>query len=147
MKEWKSTLLLFTGLILAVTTAYAAEERDITVPRVPADQMAAAKANKNPLKATPDNIAKGKAVFEGKGTCFTCHGFSGKGDGDAGKALDPLPRNFTNPEFHKLRTDGEMFWAIQSGVAGTGMISYNPAMITDDETWQVILYERSLSGK
>lgn len=146
MKFSKVMLVLVTGLF--VVSAYAsAAEKDITVPRVPADQLAAAKAMKNPLPATPDNIAKGKAVFEGKGTCFTCHGMSGKGDGDAGKALDPTPRDFSNADFHKLRTDGEMFWVIKNGSAGTGMISYNPAMITDEETWQVILYERTFSGK
>src|SRR2546425_8874547 len=31
-----------------------------------------------------------------------------------------LPRNFTNPKFHKNRTDGEMFWVIKNGSAGTG---------------------------
>ncbi len=146
MRLWKETLLLVTGLTFVSMTASAAE-RDITVPRVPADQIAAAKAMKNPLQATPENIAKGKAIFEGKGTCFTCHGLSGKGDGDAGKALDPTPRNFTNPQFHSLRTDGEMFWVIKNGSAGTGMISYNPAIITDEEAWQAILYERSFKGK
>ena len=146
MRLWKATLPLITGLIFVSASVYAAE-KDVTVPRVPADQIAAAKAMKNPLSATPDNIAKGKAIFEGKGTCFTCHGLTGKGDGDAGKALDPTPRDFTNAQFHGLRTDGEMFWVIKNGSAGTGMISYNPAMITDEETWQVILYERSLKGK
>ena len=146
MKLWKTTLLLLTGLIFVFTYVYAVE-KDITVSRVPPDQIEAAKAMKNPLSATPDNIVKGKAIFEGKGTCFTCHGVSGKGDGDAGKALDPTPRDFTNPQFHSLRSDGEMFWVMTNGSAGTGMIHYNPAMINDDETWQVILYERSFKGK
>jgi len=146
MRLWKETLLLVTGLTFVSMYANAAE-KDVTVPRVPADQIAAAKEMKNPLQATPENIAKGKAIFEGKGTCFTCHGLSGKGDGDAGKALDPSPRNFTNPQFHSLRTDGEMFWVIKNGSAGTGMISYNPAIITDEEAWQTILYERSFKGK
>jgi len=146
MKLWKATLLTITGLIFAATYSMAVE-KDITIPRVPADQMAAAKAMKNPLPATPENIAKGKAIFEGKGTCFTCHGMSGKGDGDAGKALDPTPRDFTNPKFHELRTDGELFWIVKNGSAGTGMISYNPAMINDEEAWQAILYVRSLKGK
>ncbi len=146
MRLWKETLLLVTSLTFVTMYANAAE-RDITVSRVPADQLADAKANKNPLQATPENIAKGKAIFEGKGTCFTCHGLSGKGDGDAGKALDPSPRNFTNPQFHSLRTDGEMFWVIKNGSAGTGMISYNPAIITDEEAWQAILYERTFKGK
>src|SRR3990172_3802760 len=137
MKLWKGTLLLVMTLIIGSAYAYAAE-KDVTVSRVPADQLAAAKAMKNPFPATPANIAEGKAIFEGKGTCFTCHGVSGKGDGDAGKALDPTPRDFTNPAFHTAKTDGEMAWVIKNGSAGTGMISYAPAIITDDEVWDVI---------
>jgi mono/diheme cytochrome c family protein len=102
---------------------------------------------KNPLPATPENIAKGKEIFTGKGTCFTCHGNEGKGDGLAAAALDPSPRNFTNPEFHKVRTPGEMFWIIKNGSAGTGMISYAPGIITEDEAWLAILFERSLGGE
>lgn len=133
------------GLVFAAGVAVAAE-KDIKVPRVPAAELAKAKEMKSPLKPTPDVLAKGKAIFEGKGTCFTCHGNSGKGDGPAGAALDPSPRDFTNPAFHTIRTEGEMFWVVKNGSAGTGMISYNPAMITDEEAWQAIAYERSLGG-
>lgn len=134
------------GLAFAAGVAVAAE-KDIKIPRVPAAELAKAKEMKNPLKPTPDVLAKGKAIFEGKGTCFTCHGNTGKGDGVAGAALDPSPRNFTNPEFNKIRTSGEMFWVVKNGVPGTGMISYNPAMINDEETWQAITYQRSLGGE
>ncbi len=144
-----STGVLVAGVVgLAFVAGVAtAAERDIKIPRVPAGELAKAKENKNPLKPTPDVLAKGKAIFEGKGTCFTCHGTSGKGDGPAGAALDPSPRNFTNPEFVKVRTPGEMFWVVKNGSAGTGMISYNPAMINDEEAWQAITYVRSLGGE
>ena len=134
------------GVAFAAGVAIAAE-RDIKIPRVPAAELAKAKEMKNPLKASPDVLAKGKAIFEGKGTCFTCHGNTGKGDGVAGAALDPSPRNFTNPELNKIRTPGEMFWVVKNGVQGTGMIAYNPAMINDEEAWQAITYTRSLGGE
>jgi mono/diheme cytochrome c family protein len=145
----KRTGVVVTSLVgLAFVAGVAvAAEKDVKVPRVPAAELAAAKAMKNPLKPTPDVLAKGKAIFEGKGTCFTCHGNSGKGDGVAGAALDPSPRNFTNPEFNKIRTPGEMFWVVKNGSAGTGMIAYNPAMINDDEAWEAITYARSLGGE
>jgi len=145
----KRTGVVVTSLVgLAFVAGVAvAAEKDVKVPRVPAAELAAAKAMKNPLKPTPDVLAKGKAIFEGKGTCFTCHGNSGKGDGVAGAALDPSPRNFTNPEFNKIRTPGEMFWVVKNGSAGTGMIAYNPAMINDEEAWEAITYARSLGGE
>ena len=145
----KSTGVLVAGVVglaFVASTAMAAE-KDVKIPRVPAAELAKAKEMKNPLKPTADVLAKGKAIFEGKGTCFTCHGNSGKGDGPAGAALDPAPRNFTNPEFNKVRTPGEMFWVVKNGSAGTGMISYNPAMINDEEAWQAITYARSLGGE
>lgn len=145
----KSTGVVIAGIIgIAFAAGVAtAAEKDIKMPRVPAAELQKAKDMKNPLKPTPDVLAKGKAIFEGKGTCFTCHGNTGKGDGPAGAALDPSPRNFTNPEFDKVRTPGEMFWVVKNGSPGTGMISYNPAMINDDETWEVITYVRSLGGE
>ncbi|TMQ29194.1 MAG: cytochrome c [Nitrospirae bacterium] len=120
-----------------------AEERDPLKPRVPADQMAEARANKSPVEATPENIAKGKALFEGKGTCFNCHGKNGDGQGEAGKILNPSPRNFTNCKFHKKRKDGELFWVIKNGSVGTGMVPLIPAAITELEAWTIINYERS----
>jgi len=120
-----------------------AEEADWKKPRVPADQMSEARNMKNPVEATPENIAKGKALFEGKGTCFNCHGKEGKGDGPAGAILNPSPRNFTNCKFHKKRKDGELFWVIKNGSAGTGMVSLIPAAINEEEAWMIINYERS----
>lgn len=145
----KSTGVVIAGVIgIAFAAGVAsAAEKDIKMSRVPAAELQKAKDMKNPLKATPDVLAKGKAIYEGKGTCFTCHGNTGKGDGPAGAALDPSPRNFTNPEFNKVRTAGEMFWVVKNGSPGTGMISYNPAMINDDEAWEVITYVRSLGGE
>ncbi len=124
-----------------------AEEKNPIEPRVPPNERRDARALKNPIPKTPENIAKGKAIYEGKGTCFNCHGTSGKGDGPAGAILNPTPRNFTNPKFHKNRTDGEMFWVIKNGSAGTGMVPLIGTAITEEEAWFVILYERSFEGK
>jgi cytochrome c peroxidase len=120
-----------------------AEERDPLQTRVPKDQLSDAKQMKNPVAKTKENILKGKALFEGKGTCFNCHGKEGKGDGPAGQILNPSPRNFTNCKFHKKRKDGEMFWVIKNGSPGTGMVSLIPAAITEEEAWTIINYERA----
>jgi hypothetical protein len=143
------TALLFVGSTVAL-----AEELDPLKPRVPTDQMADAKAMKNPVAATPESIAKGKALFEGKGTCFNCHGKEGKGDGPAGAILNPSPRNFTNCKFHKKRKDGELFWVIKNGSKGpnsdpkpTGMVSLVPGTISEEEAWTIINYERSFCKK
>jgi mono/diheme cytochrome c family protein len=136
------------GFGLHAVKAEPGVEKEPCKPRVPADQLAEAKANKSPLGFGADVVAEGKAIFEGKGTCFTCHGMDGKGDGDAGKALDPGPRNMTNPEWHKCKTEGEMFWVIKNGSPGTGMIpAVNTGILTEEEAWKAIAYERTFAGK
>lgn len=139
------------ALALALTAAFGAsmamsepgKEDDPLRPRVPADEMEDAREWENPFKATPENIAKGKELFTGKATCFTCHGNEGRGDGIAGQALDPGPRNFHNPGLKK-KSDGEFNWVIHNGSEGTGMISYAPGIVTSEEAALIILFERSL---
>jgi mono/diheme cytochrome c family protein len=92
MGHFSKFLGISAALMMLSVVVVGAEERDPLKPRVPADQMSDARANKNPVDATPENIAKGKALFEGKGTCFNCHGKNGDGQGEAGKILNPSPR-------------------------------------------------------
>jgi hypothetical protein len=143
MGYFSKFLGISAALILLSASVVGAEEKDPLKSRVPPDQIADAKANKNKFEPTPENVAKGKALFEGKGTCFNCHGKNGDGQGEAGKVLNPSPRDFTNCKFHKKRKDGELFWVMKNGSAGTGMISLVPAIITEDEAWLIINYERT----
>lgn len=135
------------AIMLLSVSVVGAEEKDPLKPRVPADQMAEAKKMKNKFEANADSIAKGKALYDGKGTCFNCHGKAGDGQGEAGKILNPGPRDFTNCKFHKKKKDGELFWVIKNGSPGTGMVSLIPAAITEDEAWHIINYERSFCKK
>ena len=50
------------ALIMLSASMVGAEEKDPLKARVPPDQMADAKANKNPIAATPENIADRKSV-------------------------------------------------------------------------------------
>ena len=139
-------ILVTTGFIYIFTMLGTSEsleegEVDIRIPRAPAS----ASNVQNPLSHTPETIAKGQEIFQGKGTCFTCHGTTGRGDGPAGLELRPKPRDFTNPKFHEMRTDGELFWVIQNGTTGTRMFSYSPSIITEEEAWAVIYYIRTLA--
>ena len=143
MRKLSGLFALLTALTFVGAIVVSAEERDPLQARVPKDQLSDAKQMKNPVAKTKENILKGKALFEGKGTCFNCHGKEGKGDGPAGQILNPSPRNFTNCKFHKKRKDGELFWVIKNGSPGTGMVSLIPAAITEEEAWTIINYERA----
>lgn len=139
-----TSLSMIRDRIIASTTTNL-RERDPLPPRVPQDQLESAKARVNPLQTTPENIAKGKSIFEDKGTCITCHGREGMGDGRYAEHLDPSPRNFTNGDWQQARTDGELFWIITNGSPGTDMEAWVPEEITEEEGWQVIIYIRRFS--
>lgn len=121
-----------------------AEEEDPLRKRVPFGVRSEVEALKNPMPATPETVAKGKALFEGKGLCYKCHGPEGKGNGRLAPFLDPSPRNFSNVAWQKDRSDGELLWIIKNGSEGTGMASMAPSEITPEEAWQVITYIRTL---
>jgi mono/diheme cytochrome c family protein len=123
-----------------------AAERDPLKPRVPDGEIAAAQKMANPVPSSPDAVAKGKALYEGKGTCIKCHGSKGLGDGPLSKNLKPSPRSLVNAEWQKVRTDGEMFWVIKNGSPGTGMVSLIPSDINDEEAWTIIHYVRTLKA-
>jgi mono/diheme cytochrome c family protein len=141
--------LVFSGAIYLMLmfgpeeSATKAGERDITIARAPTE----AKTMANPFPLSDAVLLEGERIYQTNGTCFTCHGTSGRGDGPAGLELNPRPRNFTNPQFHALRTDGELFWVIRNGSPGTRMFSYAPSIITEEEAWKVIHYLRTLPTK
>ncbi|HGG56778.1 MAG TPA: c-type cytochrome [Nannocystis exedens] len=55
--------------------------------------------------------------------CVNCHGSRGRGDGPAGRATSPPPRDFSDPNWQ--RNDGQIRLAILYGGAAAGL---NPAM-------------------
>lgn len=137
-------LVLFSFIIGRWLLAGAAEQ-PMMQPRVPVDKLAEARALVSPFPDSLEMLAKGKALYEGKGTCVNCHGQSGAGDGPVAASLNPAPRNFHQHGFWRHRTEGEIFWVIKYGSPGTSMIGFGE-QLTDDEIWAIIQYERSFSG-
>jgi mono/diheme cytochrome c family protein len=115
-------------------------------PRVPADKLEEARALTSPLPDSEEAIERGKALYNGKGTCFNCHGKGGGGDGPVAAGLDPAPRNFHHHGFWRHRTEGEIFWVIKHGSSGTAMVPFG-GLLSDEEIWAVIQYERSFAGE
>lgn len=55
--------------------------------------------------------------------CATCHGYSGKGDGPGARALNPKPRNYTDPNWQKSVTDEQIKKTIVEGGPAVGKSS------------------------
>jgi mono/diheme cytochrome c family protein len=141
-----SIALLLFGYFLALEGPAWAADKTVLRPRVPKDQIEAARAVTNPLPADEETMAKGQALYEGKAFCKVCHGPDGKGLGadiDPKSLKGPLPRNFTDKKWQAARTDGELFWILKHGSKGTAMASFIPLILTEEEAWQVLRYVRS----
>lgn len=139
---------LLTLLVAAMCSAApaGAAERHMMQQVVPADKLAEARALKNPLSNSPEVIAQGKTVYNGKGGCVTCHGIDGDGKGPAAASMNPSPRNFQHHGFWRHRTEGEVFWAIKYGSPGTAMIAFG-SVLSDNEIWSLIHYEQTFAGR
>ena len=95
---------------------------------------------KNP---SPEMIKKGGELF--KTTCATCHGEKGMGDGVAGAALNPKPRNFTATDGWKNgRKLGDMFKTLREGIPNSGMVAYE--FLPLEDRFAIIFYLRTLSN-
>jgi mono/diheme cytochrome c family protein len=144
-----SMMLLVVGTLLIVEGLTWAADKAVMRPRVPRDQIEAARDVTNPLPDDEETIAKGKALYEGKAFCKVCHGPDGKGLGadiDPRTLKGPLPRNFTDKKWQAARTDGELFWILKNGSKGTAMASFIPLVLTEEEAWQVLRYVRSFAA-
>ena len=87
----------------------------------------------NPLAGSPAAVAAGERLY--RQTCQACHG--GQARGDRGPAL--ATNNFAHGN-----DDADLFRNIRSGISGSAMPAFSK--LTNDQTWQLVSYIRSLSG-
>ncbi len=99
------------------------------------------------------DAAAGKALYDGKGACASCHGANGAGDGPAAAALNPKPASFAAGAF-RLDTDGDGKTGTDTDLAnviknGAGKYGGNAAMpphadFSDADIDNLVAYIRSL---
>jgi mono/diheme cytochrome c family protein len=102
-----------------------------------------AAAQQNPVAASPESVAAGKALFQQN--CSTCHGNEGKGDGPAAPALNPKPANLAAGQLKHGSSEAEIYNTITKGVPGTAMVGW--ASIPEKDRWNLVNYVKSLSAK
>jgi mono/diheme cytochrome c family protein len=96
---------------------------------------------KNPISATPANIADGKTAFSHY--CVACHGLDGQNTGVpfADNMAPPVPSlASTNVQSY---TDGQLKWVIDNGIFPSGMPA-SKGILTDEEIWSIVVYIRHL---
>ncbi len=142
----KLRMLPLLVVVTSLTIPSWAAERHGMQLLVPADKLAEARALTSPLPNSPETAAQGKAIYDGKGACFRCHGKDGDGNGPLAAKVNPSPRNFQDHGFWSQRTEGEIFWLIKNGSPGTGLVGYGD-QLTDGEIWALIQYIRNFGGE
>lgn len=131
MKKVLFFVLVLSALVLAACGG--SSNAVATLAPVPADYAGMT----NPLGA--DAAAAGAEVF--KTNCESCHGPLGKGDGPAGAALDPTPKDLS--VLQVSAGDDFLYWRINTGKEGTGMVAWK-GTLTDEQIWQVVSFIRTL---
>ena len=99
-----------------------------------------------PRQAATDSttIAAGQVLFTKY--CQLCHGPTGHGDGPGSVALNPKPRNFTQPSQFKSKNDEEVFQVISRGGAARKLSAAMPPWgptLKPAQIWQLIAFVRS----
>ena len=104
----------------------------------PMSREKASRVLENPLRPTPDDLARGQKLF--LLTCATCHGPEGQGNGPTAKQTALPPADLTAGPAAQ-RTDGYLYATIRNG--GTVMPPYGDAT-SPRERWQIVLWLRAL---
>ena len=134
-KKISFVILTFVLILTACSSngSSAAANENATLAPVPTEYA----GQMNPLGS--EAASKGADVFHTN--CETCHGPQGHGDGPAGQALDPKPRNLA--KLQATAGDDFLFWRIREGKPGTSMVAWK-GILTDEQIWQVISFIRTL---
>lgn len=91
-------------------------------------------------KQAPD-LARGAELFSAN--CASCHGAEGRGDGPAGKGLDPAPADLTDAARIDKRSPYGLYNTISLGVAGTGMAAYT--QLSNEDRWALAFFASQLA--
>jgi len=135
MKRSIFCILLGLSILTACGVGKNVSSLDEAATLAPVPAEFADKTNPFGLDAT----GAGATLF--KTNCETCHGPQGHGDGPAGAALDPAPKNLA--ELQARAGDDYLFWGISTGKQGTSMIAWR-GVLSDEQIWQVVSFIRTL---
>lgn len=97
---------------------------------------------RNPLPPSPEVVAEGKAIY--REHCLSCHGPEGRGDGEAGKELQPPPTDLSFIIVRPIASDPFLFWTLTEGGTplGTDMPVFGE-VLSEEQRWAVIRYLRA----
>jgi mono/diheme cytochrome c family protein len=141
---WRTPYLvsavLLVGFLVSAQDKEAAPKSAASSPisAMPVD----AARRENPVKPTPESLARGKKQYGYD--CVMCHGKTGNGKGDVATDMKLKMNDETDPAALKDRTDGELFYIIQKG---KDQMPPEGSRVKDETIWDMVNYVRSLAKK
>lgn len=142
---------LTTGLLVFLAFAAGASlGRLSALPRAaqakPVDPPARYANLRSPYQVTDRAaVAEGERIYNKY--CWGCHGAMGDGWGPGSPDIIPRPADFTDRERVARMSDGYWFWRVKEGFPDDPR-RLMPAwgkVLSDDEIWKVITYEKTFS--
>jgi mono/diheme cytochrome c family protein len=94
-----------------------------------------------PWEENADLVAHGAKIYALN--CVSCHGETGAGDGVAGAALNPKPRDLIEGKWRKGGQSHELYATLLNGIEGGSMASFSYLPKTD--RWALVQYIRSIT--
>ncbi len=147
--QWVAMLAAVAALALSGTGCKKGGAEGGGAAAAKATKSATAQAKGGEKKAGGDAVAEAENIW--KTRCATCHGAEGKGDGPAGAALNPKPRNFHDAKWQKSVTDDRIKKTIVEGGQAVGkspLMTPNPDLKGKDAVLDALVKKiRSFGGK
>jgi mono/diheme cytochrome c family protein len=95
-----------------------------------------------PWVPNPDMVTHGQKVYAQN--CAMCHGEKGLGDGSAGQALNPKPRNLVEGPWKKGGGYIGLYAVLTEGISGSSMAAY--AHLKPVDRWAMVQYIDSITN-
>ena len=114
---------------------------DAPAATVAADEDADISKVAQPWVANDDMVKHGKKLF--LQNCQMCHGPQGLGDGPAGQALNPRPRNLVEGPWKKGGGFIGWFTVLQQGLPGSSMVAW--MQIPTADRWAIVQFINSIT--
>jgi mono/diheme cytochrome c family protein len=96
----------------------------------------------NPVKPTPESLAKAKKMYGYD--CAMCHGDNGNGKGDLVADMKLSLKDYTDPAALKGLSDGEIFYIIKNG---KGQMTGEGDRAKPEDIWNMVVLLRSFAKK
>lgn len=143
----KYPVVLWAVLPAVLLAAFCASAQDTEKPAqasAPAEYKIPPEAIKqiNPVKPTPESLARGKKSYNLD--CAMCHGTDGDGKGDLATDMKVPLLDYRDPKALKDKTDGELAYIIKNG---KGQMPAEGDRAQGDRLWDLVNYVRSLAKK